>query len=292
MNPIFFPNILAYSYHRNVKKKENKEEKLMTPLSQAIAFAVEHHDGQLRKNGTPYLYHPLKVAETLMSAGYDETYQIVGILHDVLEDTDATYEQINERFGDEVADAVLAITRLDGEDESHYVQRVLQNDISAVVKNVDKLDNLNDIIDLDKETALKYVKKAKEYYYMRFSSALDTKIKTTEFRLENNIPFDDKKAKLKKGIELYPKLSDVSTEVLDDYDYFYCLSNLFRIKDFDSAAKKFGDVDVERFSRRGWRKCKKNFIEDYDDISRISIDEAREEVNGMLAKIGFVENIE
>lgn len=105
---------------RGKKMNMNKEEK----LAKAIAFAAEKHANQKRKDGTPYIFHPLTVAELLSRYGYDIDYQVAGVLHDVLEDTDATDEEVRA-FGEDVYKAVKLVTRPKGADEAEYVKLFL-----------------------------------------------------------------------------------------------------------------------------------------------------------------------
>ena len=63
-------------------------------LSGCIEYMKQKHEGQLRKQGTPYFMHPLEVSNILKTKGFDENYQIAGLFHDLLEDTDTTYEEI------------------------------------------------------------------------------------------------------------------------------------------------------------------------------------------------------
>lgn len=150
----------------------NKEEK----LAKAIAFAAEKHANQKRKDGTPYIFHPLTVAELLKRYGYDIDYQVAGILHDVLEDTDATDEEVRA-FGDDVYEAVKLVTRPKGADEAEYVKNILTNHMAAAVKNADKVHNMCDIITTNNRNAiLNYTKKVEKYYKGKFSYALDNTI--------------------------------------------------------------------------------------------------------------------
>lgn len=150
----------------------NKEEK----LAKAIAFASEKHVNQKRKDGTPYIFHPMAVAELLKRYGYDIDYQVAGILHDVLEDTDATDEEVRA-FGEDIYKAVKLVTRPKGADEAEYVKNILTNHMAAVVKNADKIHNMCDIVTTnDRNAILNYAKKVEKYYKEKFSYALDNAI--------------------------------------------------------------------------------------------------------------------
>lgn len=135
----------------------NKEEK----LAKAIAFAAEKHANQKRKDGTPYIFHPLAVAELLKKYGYNIDYQVAGILHDVLEDTDATDEEVRA-FGEDIYEAVKLVTRPKGADEAEYVKNILGNRMATAVKNADKIHNMCDIVTTNnRDSILNYAKKAK-----------------------------------------------------------------------------------------------------------------------------------
>lgn len=81
-------------------------------LRRAFEYVSHKHEGQLRKSGEPYVVHPLSVARILADLNMDSTTVIAGLLHDVLEDTDATYEEIRDLFGKEVADIVEGVTKI------------------------------------------------------------------------------------------------------------------------------------------------------------------------------------
>lgn len=81
-------------------------------IGRAYDVAEEMHCNQLRKSGEPYLIHPMAVAEILADLGMDEETIIAGLLHDVVEDTEYTKEQLIEEFGEEVALLVDGVTKL------------------------------------------------------------------------------------------------------------------------------------------------------------------------------------
>ena len=81
-------------------------------LFAAFTYADAEHDGQLRKDGSPYITHPLAVAEIVADLGLDADSVIAALLHDTVEDTDATHEEVAKRFGDTVADLVDGVTKL------------------------------------------------------------------------------------------------------------------------------------------------------------------------------------
>lgn len=154
-------------------------------LAEAIAYAARQHAGQTRNDGMPYIYHPLHVATLVRDQGYPIPYQIAAILHDVLEDTTATREDLLT-FGEDVTEAVELLSRPAGADEAAYVRRILANPMAAVVKNADKIDNLCESgfpgmegaarTTRQREWAENYIHKAEQYYQGQFSEALDAAI--------------------------------------------------------------------------------------------------------------------
>ena len=92
-------------------EKEHEENCL---LESAIINAMLWHDGQLRKGtNLPYIVHPLEVMNFLLQMGADKKLMIAGVLHDTVEDTEATLGDIEEIFGEEVADLVASHTEQD-----------------------------------------------------------------------------------------------------------------------------------------------------------------------------------
>ena len=82
------------------------------PVIEAINFAKEAHEGQTRASGEPYYTHPVAVADILADMKMDTTTLVTAILHDTLEDTEATYEELSAKFGKDVADLVNGVSKL------------------------------------------------------------------------------------------------------------------------------------------------------------------------------------
>ncbi len=114
---------------------------LKEQLNRAIEIAVSAHEGQLdTNNGRPYIEHPFRV----MSAGQTLQEKIVGVLHDVVEDTPWTLEQLTEEgFSKEVVDGIDAMTRRDNESYDDYLLRVQDNPLATRVKLNDLTDNMD-----------------------------------------------------------------------------------------------------------------------------------------------------
>lgn len=110
-------------------------------LSHAIALATEAHKGQKDKYGQEYLHHPIRV----MNMGRNLKEKIVGILHDVVEDTEWTCEDLKkEGFPDEIIEAVRCVTKLsDEEDYEEYIGRCATNPLAIAVKIHDLTDNMD-----------------------------------------------------------------------------------------------------------------------------------------------------
>ncbi|HYD40749.1 MAG TPA: HD domain-containing protein, partial [Anaeromyxobacter sp.] len=81
-------------------------------IKKAYVYSAKVHQGQLRKSGEPYLIHPLEVAGLLAELKLDEASVVTGLLHDTIEDTLATAEEITELFGPEIAQLVDGVTKL------------------------------------------------------------------------------------------------------------------------------------------------------------------------------------
>ena len=94
------------------KVKKNKRWPDVKLIQKAYNYAKEKHGDQLRKSGEPYIIHPTNVAYTIADLGLDEQTISAALLHDVVEDTDATYEDIVKEFGKEIADMVDGVTKL------------------------------------------------------------------------------------------------------------------------------------------------------------------------------------
>jgi len=108
-------------------------------LDEAIILATQAHRGQTDKAGAPYILHPLRV----MLTQNDAVRRITAVLHDVVEDSDITPQFIKERFGDTIADAIVALTRRDDEDYEAFVSRCASNTVARDVKRADIEDNLD-----------------------------------------------------------------------------------------------------------------------------------------------------
>ena len=107
----------------------------------AAAFHVAYHahQGQKRWDGTPYIEHPISVCKSV--EGTDA--KIVALLHDVVEDTDLTLDDLSQ-FGEEIVGAIEAITKRDGEKYVEYLNRVAENRLATKVKLADIEHNLSD----------------------------------------------------------------------------------------------------------------------------------------------------
>ena len=92
--------------------KKNKRWPDVKLIQKAYNYALEKHGTQLRKSGEPYIIHPTNVAYTIAELGLDEQTICAALLHDVVEDTEVTYEDIEREFGKEIADMVDGVTKL------------------------------------------------------------------------------------------------------------------------------------------------------------------------------------
>ena len=81
-------------------------------IRQAVDYANDKHKSQKRKDGSPYIIHPLAVAQIVVEMGLDMDAILGALLHDCIEDTDASYDEIAKLFGETVAALVEGVTKL------------------------------------------------------------------------------------------------------------------------------------------------------------------------------------
>lgn len=111
----------------------------MDGITKALLIATKAHDSQRDKAGESYILHPIR----LMLQFQDEALRQVALLHDVVEDSDITLDDLRkEGFSDEVIQGVESMTKRDGEAYEDYVERLLPNDLARAVKRADLNDNL------------------------------------------------------------------------------------------------------------------------------------------------------
>lgn len=131
-------------------------------ICRAFDFAYRLHEGQVRKSGEPYICHPIAVASLLRDLGGSSTMIAAGLLHDIVEDTDVTLEELEERFGHEVRLLVEGVTKLSKIKFSSKTERqaesfrrmflAMAQDIRViVVKLADRLHNMRTLEHLPEE---------------------------------------------------------------------------------------------------------------------------------------------
>lgn len=183
-----------------------------TKIDEAKEYAALKHQGQKRKGGDDYINHPIRVAEKVSTITDNQDLIIAAYLHDTLEDTDATLDEINSLFGDDVGKIVLELTndeemknKLGKED---YLSQKLLNmsDNALMVKLCDRYDN---ICDLRNSNNLKFSEK----YINETIGILTNLINNGKFTSENII--------LVRDIIL-----ELATYIIDDSDKMEELLNL------------------------------------------------------------------
>ena len=144
-------------------------------LASAFDFAFQLHEGQYRATGEPYIIHPVAVADLLRDIGASAAVIAAGFLHDVVEDTDVTPEQLEEHFGPEVRALVEGVTKLGGlhftnktEAQAENLRRMflaMASDIRVVlVKLADRLHNMRTLGALKPEKQQRIARETREIY--------------------------------------------------------------------------------------------------------------------------------
>jgi len=144
-------------------------------VAKAINFIEEKHSNQVRASGEPYITHPIEVALTLAQMGLDINTVVAGLLHDVLEDTQTTYQELEEKFGKQVASIVQGVTKLgklefrdiQEQKAENYRKLILATakDLRVIlVKLADRLHNMKTLGYLRKDKQLRIAKETLDIY--------------------------------------------------------------------------------------------------------------------------------
>lgn len=156
------------------------EKNQLLELEHAINVASESHKGQKRKSGEPYIIHPLSVASTLVDWGMDIDTVLAGVLHDTVEDTEMTLEQIETTFGKDVAFLVDGVTKVSQaragmQDLTEYLPQTKDNlsklliaigqDVRVIIiKLADRLHNLQTLQHMPREKQIKIARESLEVF--------------------------------------------------------------------------------------------------------------------------------
>lgn len=140
----------------------------MPNIEDAIKLALEKHHGQTDKAGEPYILHPLRVMAQMQT----EAEQIVGVLHDVVEDSDVTLETLRSLgYSEEIVTAIDHLSRREDESYEQFIQRIKPHPLAVRVKLADLRDNM----DIRRNASLddKALKRFKRYRKAWFTLTTD-----------------------------------------------------------------------------------------------------------------------
>ena len=157
------------------KVAENRPTDDLEIIRKAYEFSLQHHQGQTRASGEPYLIHPLEVSLVLADMKLDSTAISAGLLHDAIEDTGVTHEDIRREFGDQVVHIVEGVTKIDKINLASREERQAENvrkmvlamvdDIRVVlIKLADRLHNMRTLKHLPEERRQQVAKETLEIY--------------------------------------------------------------------------------------------------------------------------------
>lgn len=156
------------------------EEDQLLELEHAINFATKAHEGQKRKSGDPYISHPLAVADSLIQWGMDIDSVLAGVLHDTVEDTEATLDEIESLFGHDVSFLVDGVTKVSKarsgmKDLTNYLPQTKDNlsklliavgqDVRVIIiKLADRLQNLSTLQYMPPDKQVKIARESLEVF--------------------------------------------------------------------------------------------------------------------------------
>ncbi len=127
-------------------------------IERALEFATKKHGDQKDKDGKPYILHPVGVASLIGSISEDENLVAAAFLHDTLEDTETTYDELVETFNEDIANLVQEVTKIKVDGRKLFP--MLHTRRGIILKFADRLHNLNRMDTRPQEWQDKYIKES------------------------------------------------------------------------------------------------------------------------------------
>ena len=158
----------------NTTKKNNRKSDSKL-IKKVYNYAKAHHEGQLRKSGEPYIIHPVQVAYILSTLGLDDSTICAALLHDVVEDTEITKQDLENEFGEEIAELVDGVTKLSKLQYASMEEQQVENyrkmflamgkDIRVIlIKLADRLHNMRTLKYLTRDRQIANANETMELY--------------------------------------------------------------------------------------------------------------------------------
>lgn len=207
------------------------DEASINDVFYAYQYAREAHSGQFRKSGEPYIIHPVAVSIVLAEQKLPKKVLICALLHDVIEDTDVTYEDIKEKFGEDVADVVEGVTKLGNiqgltNDQvqaanHHKIILAAAKDIRVIlVKLADRVHNMRTIKHMRDEKKKKIATETLEVYaplaHRLGMYRIKWELEDLSFKCINRNAYDDIANKLSLKREERDKIvKNITVEAMD-----------------------------------------------------------------------------
>ena len=243
----------------SLKKHQNYDEKTLDLVYDAYNFGKAAHKGQKRKSGEPYFIHCVAVATILADWGMDKNMVISGLLHDTIEDTNVSKEDIINRYGEDVLHLVESVTNLSGikfnsrnhKKAENFMKMFISfaNDIRAIIiKLADRLHNLRTISYLTKIKQRRLALESKEIFAplahrigmnnikMEMEDIIFSILEPSNYKkIKNLVKANEKERKNYINTFIEPldgelKIINVEYEILGRAKHFYSIHNKMKLK--------------------------------------------------------------
>ena len=243
----------------SLKSHQNYDQSVLDLVYDAYNFGKKAHHGQKRKSGEPYFNHCVAVATILADWGMDQNMVIGGLLHDTIEDTEVTKEDISTRYGDDVLHLVESVTNLSGikfnsrnhKKAENFMKMFISfaNDIRAIIiKLADRLHNLRTISYLTKIKQRRLALESKEIFAplahrigmnnvkMEMEDIIFSILERPNYKnIKNLVKANEKERKNYIDSFIEPlnselKSFDIKFDILGRAKHFYSIHNKMRLK--------------------------------------------------------------